>query len=227
MRRAPLRVTERRKRRIKIFVSIFAVLVLVLMFDNSVRPLMKRIAESRARIVSEKAINAAIAEVLSDGGFDYSDLVTVTALPDGEMSSIRTDIVKVNKLKAAVSEKIQEKMSEGEPGELRIPIGSLTGSEFFNGRGPKITLKLNFYGNVFTDLQSEFSDAGINQTRHQIMLSVKTSVFIEMPGYNTSTEVHTNFCIAETVIVGRVPETYTVVNGDDSSDISLMNDYSK
>lgn len=213
------------KRVIKVVAVVISVLVLIMIADNSVRPLMKRIAESKAKIASEKAINDAIAEVLSKGEFDYNDLVTLTALPDGEMSSVSTDIVKVNRLKSEVSNRILERMQNGEPGELKIPLGSLTGSEFLNGRGPKVSLKLSFYGNVFTDLQSQFTGAGINQTRHRIILEVKISVFIEMPGYNTSTEVKTNFCIAETVIVGRVPNSYTVVNGDDSSEISLVNDY--
>ena len=51
------------------------------------------------------------------------------------------------------------------------------------------------------------SDAGINQTRHQILLDVTVAVEILLPGSTLNTEIGAQIPVAETVIVGTVPDT--------------------
>jgi len=69
-------------------------------------------------------------------------------------------------------------------------------------------------GSVVTSVSNVFDSAGINQTRHQIMLNIKSTVSVIIPGYITSVPVETNMCIAESVIVGLVPDTYANVQLD-------------
>ena len=66
-------------------------------------------------------------------------------------------------------------------------------------------------GNVSADFNSSFESAGINQTKHQIYLDVKTSVYSFLPGFRTTTDVETNILVAETVIVGAVPQLVTTL----------------
>lgn len=223
----PLPIRKRRKRdkKIKILFFVIIVIFVVVFIDNQLRPMVKQIAENTANRVSVQAINEAITEVLEAEGIRYEDIVSINNLSDGEISSITTDIVKVNMLKSAVNSKIQEKILDSKYKEIKIPLGTLTGSEILAGRGPKINVKIKLHSNVVTDLESTFSQAGINQTLHQLKLNVSASIFIEIPGYTTSANINTNFQVAETVIVGRVPNSYTSVNGDDSSVVSKVNDY--
>ena len=92
---------------------------------------------------------------------------------------------------------------------LSIPIGTLTGSSLLAGRGPTVKVKMQSVGSTTASFRNTFSSAGINQTRHQILLDVTVSVSILLPGFRTSTKVSNEISVAETVIVGSVPENYT------------------
>ena len=93
--------------------------------------------------------------------------------------------------------------------ELSIPIGTLTGSALLAGRGPRISVRMESVGSSSARFENRFDSAGINQTNHQIALEVDVSVSILLPGFTTATTVSTAVTVAETVIVGSVPETYT------------------
>ena len=72
------------------------------------------------------------------------------------------------------------------------------------------------------------SAAGINQTRHQILLHVDVYTGILLPGFTASTKVSNEIAVAETVIVGGVPQTYTYFSTtedkiEDYADEYIMN----
>ena len=96
-----------------------------------------------------------------------------------------------------------------------LPI-SLSGVQLFSGRGPDLNLKVVPAGYMTSEIENRFDTAGINQTRHQIMLKMDMRVMAIIPGYSVSTDIHTEYCLAETVIVGTVPEAFTqVADGND------------
>ena len=64
-------------------------------------------------------------------------------------------------------------------------------------------------GSTTASFRNTFGSAGINQTRHQILLDVQVNMSILLPGFRTSTKVNNEISVAETVIVGSVPENYT------------------
>lgn len=132
------------------------------------------------------------------------------------MLAVNTDVKKVNLLKSMISDRVQEKFSDTRVQKVKIPLGTLTGTELFTGYGPLIRLKIAMSGSIATDLKSSFSSAGINQTRHQIYLCASTKVFALIPGYPVTTAVETNMVIAETVIVGDVPRVYANVDDKNS-----------
>ena len=88
-------------------------------------------------------------------------------------------------------------------------MGTLTGSTLLAGRGPCVRVRMQAVGSTDASLRNAFSAAGINQTRHQILLSVDVYTSILLPGFTASTKVSNEIAVAETVIVGSVPETYT------------------
>ena len=70
-----------------------------------------------------------------------------------------------------------------------------------------------------TDLISEFTQAGVNQTLHRIYLNVDCSISILTP-FDTVEETITNqVLLAEAVIVGDVPATYYNLNGVTNDDL--------
>ncbi len=196
----------------KLLVILGILLVLVLLIDSQLRPLIKTLIASQARQISTVAINDAITKAIEEEGSDA--LVHVDVGSDGKVNTIQTDIARINRLKALASNKILEKFGENTLREIKIPIGTLLGNDFTRGRGPKIPLLVELRGNVYTEVTSDLSGAGINQTLHRIILKVKTSVYVVIPGYNTSTDLETDFVIAETVIVGEVPDNFVNLSGE-------------
>ena len=126
---------------------------------------------------------------------------------------IKSNIIPVNQITSDVALKIQEELNKVETDDIYIRLGSFTGSKLLAGRGPKVKFKISTIGNVETDLKSEFSSAGINQTLHRVYLEVKCRVVILTP-FDEVEEIITNqVLIAEAVIVGNVPNSYYNLEG--------------
>ena len=134
----------------------------------------------------------------------------------GSINSIESNMLKINRLKARVTQLINEEITAIEANDLRIPLGTVSGVNLLYGRGPSIPVKLSPKGYAAVNLTSRFSSAGINQTLHQITLTVSADISAIIPGYTTSVNVTTEFVVAQTVIVGHVPESYThIILGED------------
>lgn len=189
---------------------LIALLAAVILFASAqMRTLLGSLAATRAantvnRIVSE-AVNAAIDE----GTFDYDKLISFEKDNDGKVTAVKSDMPEFNRLQSQILDIILTKLDEVSTRELSIPIGSLTGSSLLSGRGPCITVRMQSVGSSEARLENSFTAAGINQTRHQIILTVDVSVSILLPGFSTATVVSNTFVVAETIIVGSVPDTYT------------------
>lgn len=151
----------------------------------------------------------AVSDAIQGGETDYSLLVTFEKDAQGRVTALKSNMAAFNRLQASISDDILQRLSEVTTSTLSIPIGTLTGSSLLAGRGPAIKIKMQTVGSATANFRNTFSAAGINQTRHQIMLDVHVSVSILLPGFRTSTKVSNEISVAETVIVGSVPENYT------------------
>lgn len=218
---------KRRRLGLKGKFLLFLVVVVVLFFlvDSQLRPLLESAAQSQATIVSTKAVNDAVTEELAKQGLGYEDLVHVTQTSEGKVTSIESDVVEINLMKSKITSAIQDRLSENDIQSTGIPLGNLLGSNYLVGRGPLIPLKITLAGTVITELQSQFLSAGINQTKHELTLSVKARIYIQMPGYYTTAEITTNFLVAETVIVGEVPDAFTNVVTPSNDLPNIIMDY--
>lgn len=178
---------------------------IIILLDGQLRPIIKSIATNEARIKSVDTINDAVLNELRENKVSYNDLVTVERNQSGEVLAITTNMVQMNELKATVIHSVQEQLGDGHK-DIGVPLGTLLGNDFLHGRGPKVPLRVTLAGNVNADFKSSFESAGINQTKHQIYLNIHTSVYSFIPGFDTTTEVETNIPVAETIIVGEVPQ---------------------
>ena len=121
-----------------------------------------------------------------------------------------------NRLQSAIIDEVLEKLSEVTTKELSVPVGTLLGSPFLSGRGPLIRVRMQSVGSSSAHFENTFTSAGINQTKHQIYLVVDVYVSILLPGFSTTTKLSNTYSVAETVIVGSVPDNYTYFsNGED------------
>lgn len=183
-------------------------LTISILIDHQMRPLVKSIASTQAQIVSTNVISQVVIDEISRLDIDYSDIVDIQKDETGKILAIKTDMKKVNSLKSSITMSVQEKITTMGKRKINIPLGTFSGTEILNGRGPKIPLSVSMSGSVVTDFKSEFLAAGINQTKHRVYLDVSTEVFALIPGYPVNTAVNTSVLIAETIIVGEVPALF-------------------
>ena len=213
----------------RLIFEIIPVLILLSLFfwyiDVRVYPAVESIAEHQARGYAAQVINIAVAHELKTNMLEYGEIITVTHSTSGEITSVQTNMATIGKLQTALAEEIIAQIEMQQNREFEIPIGTLFGNPLLSGRGPALKIKVMPVGSMETKLEHQFVDAGINQTLHRIMLIVQIDIQTILPGKIMTTTTQTGYCIAETVIVGEVPQGYTQINGDDSSVISKINDY--
>lgn len=173
------------------------------------RPIIKSIASSKARMIATETVNEAILQELSENKDDYENIIRIQKNDGGELTVLLSDMEKINKLKSRVGIIIQNKFSGLKEGKIKIPIGTLTGIEIFSGIGPGVPLKISITGNVSTEFESNFKDAGINQTIYQIYLRIQTRMSAVIPGCCCSDNFETGVLISETIILGTVPKVYS------------------
>jgi sporulation protein YunB len=205
-----------RKTGVRLIAVGLALIALVIAADRRVRPMIQKAGEYQSQIAAARIITAAVNEEI--GEYSYTQLVELSRDENGNISSIESNMASINRLKARTTQLINEQMGAIEKSELQIPLGTVSGINMLYGRGPSIPARLNPRGYAAVSLVSRFTAAGINQTLHQITLIVSADITAIIPGYTTSVNVINEFIVAQTVIVGTVPEHYThVIIGDTSA----------
>ena len=196
---------------ISIVLAIILLISLTLQADNRLRILIRNYANSKAKILSNLVINQTVYNYLEERQLEYTDLMKINSAEDGVVTSVEFNTVEITKLKAGIISLIQNNINSRDSITMNIPIGTLTGNQYLNNRGPKIKISMQISSAVYSDIKSKFISAGINQTLHQITLSISTEIYFVMPWYRSSGSYNTEFILAETIIVGRVPDAYTNV----------------
>lgn len=216
---------KRRQRSLKKFLRILALfcvtaLIALIGFDHIVRPVVLDYAENLAEIRATKVINGGVQAVLRKQEFKYSQYIEILRDPGGRINAVTVDTVALNLLVSDMVLTVQNDIADQGTMDMNIPVGNLTGSAYLLGRGPKIPMSLTVSTAVKHSVTSEFSDAGVNQTLHRMVLHINTSAYVTVPFYTSSTTAEIQIPLAETVIVGDVPDAYTVVIEGANSDFS-------
>lgn len=194
-----------------LLLTLALLIVLVIRIDGRLRVLINNYGQSKAAILSNSVINATVYNYLEENDIKYTNLIKINTDETERVTSVEFDTVELTKLKAGVISKIQNNINKQDSVLMNVPLGSLTGNQFLNNKGPSIDIELKLSSAVYSKISSKFTSAGINQTLHQITLTISTNVFLIMPWYRTSGNYQTEYILAETVIVGEVPDAYTNV----------------
>ena len=186
-----------------------SLLALTLTATARMRPLLESLATTRVSNTVNRIIFEAVNEAIQNGDISYERLIALEKDSEGKITAVHSNMAAFNRLQAQILDIILAKIDQVSARELSIPIGTLTGSALLAGRGPRIRVRMESVGSSTARFNNQFESAGINQTKHQIILEVEVSVAILLPGFTTATKVSTAVTVAETVIVGAVPDTYT------------------
>ena len=189
--------------------------------QRQISPVVEKLALSRITYLAGRVINDAINDQIAAGSIQYDDMVLLDKDNDGRISALKTNMMQINKFKAEITNIVIEKINGIPQSELNIPLGNMFSNTFLSGRGPRIPVFLVSVGSAEANFASVFTSAGINQTRHQIIVNVTVSISALLPGRSASTQVMSEVSVAETVIVGTVPGSYTYLEDSNRSGYEL------
>ncbi len=213
------RISRRAVLRLMLMLIAVCILSAAVIAVGQMRPLLESLAKARVSNAVTRIVSEAVYEAISSGEIRYDGLVSFEKDTQGRITAVRSNMAAFNHLQAEILDTVLTRIGQVSARELSIPVGTLTGSALLvgtltgsallAGRGPRITVRMESVGSSEAHFENEFVSAGINQTKHQIILNVDVYVSILLPGVTTSAKVSNSFVVAETVIVGLVPDTYT------------------
>lgn len=206
-----MRIRKKRKRRLALLGAIVLLSLSFLYLQFSVAPLIVELAKARVDNRASYIINEAIETQMQSNDIDYDNIIFLEKDINGNITALKTNINEVNRLKTQILSVIDDLLLDLDVNEIGIPLGSLILPELFSGSGPKLPVKVMSVSASDAEFHNAFSEAGINQTAHRMMMDVTITMTVLTPIGAQSVTVTSAVVVAETVIVGNVPESYVNV----------------
>ena len=190
--------------------SVVIIIVLasfIILADLRLKASILDIAESQAQLKVMELVNQAVTDKIV-AQTDYRDIVYIHKDEKGRIEMLQANTVKLNQIMAQTINEVIRSMSNLESQNVSVPLGQVTGSIFLAGYGPRVKVNIIPAKQVSVDVENKFEQAGINQTRHMVYFKINTMIKIAVPLVNKNINVATTVPLADTIIVGAVPDTY-------------------
>ena len=184
--------------------------------ETNLTEVVLSLAQAQARALAVQALNDTADDIVFSG-VTYDQLMAVTLDDSGQIRLIQANTPEMNRLAARASLTAQQKIAGLEQQSLYVPLGSALGMTIFAGAGPLIEVRILPVGAVNAGFTTEFETAGINQTRHKISLTLTAQVELVIPTGAMEVQVVTQVAVAESIIVGQVPDSYVTVEDANTS----------
>ena len=199
----------RRKIIVKLLVLLFVAAligVVVLSYRKSARQVAMDYAHAEVYSLTATAVNDAVYTVMSE--LCDQQLVTVQQNSVGDVVLLQANSAVIGKIAKETAKIVEGKINSVNHLLVSIPIGTLSGVTFLIGSGPKVKFTVDPIGSVACKIYSQFESAGINQTLHKIYLEITSNVDVVLPNRTSSVTMQTPVLLAESVLVGKIPDTY-------------------
>lgn len=195
-----------------VVVVISALLLSFLVVDLRLKGSAVSIARAQAQVAGVRLINQVVNDRIASQ-VSYNDLVMVHKDDTGRIVLLQPNTIMLNKIMSSTVLEVTKSMGQMQDTTISVPLGQLSGSNLLSGYGPKIKVKVIPAGQVHVDVQDKFEQAGINQTRHLIYFNIEASIQVAVPLIKETVDVNTMIPLAETIVVGDVPQTYVNMAG--------------
>lgn len=207
-RATPKRRRERGSLLLSALVGLSMACLLIHAFNTALRPQLLAFTEAQVRNRLNQLSSQVVSQVMQDQSLTYSELVVLRTGQGGEVSTMSVDSQKLNLLRAQVMEQITEQILALDTTDLGIPLGLLTGIDILSAAGPKLPVRVTSVVSATGLFRNEFTNAGINQTLHRIVLDVTITARLLLPVGITETAITIPVYITEAIVIGQVPQTY-------------------
>lgn len=194
--------------------AVLVLAILAVAFEQNLSQTLLDMAYASAHAIAVETVNRAVEQVIGSG-ITYKELVDINTDAQGRVSMLRTNTMRMNQIATQTAMIAQEELNSIENQTIQVPLGAALGVRFLGGFGPRLSVQIVPIGAINTQFDTEFEAAGINQTRHKIFLTLKTTVSLIVPADSRMVEVVSTVPIAESIIVGEVPESFVDVNNEE------------
>ena len=198
---------------VRLVIFSMILLILLLSLRGKYRYVISDLAKTSVMNTTSDLTNDAIARQIATGNIAYDRIVFFEKDLDGRITALKTNMSEVNRLKTDVLNIINDEILALDSSDIGIPVGSLFLPELFSGKGPAIPVHILSIRNSDANFVSTFSQAGINQTLHRLNMEVSIEVAVLGLGETSSFTMSSEVVVAETIIVGQVPQTYLQTGG--------------
>ncbi len=208
---APNQQTGRLRRAARrIILSLLGLALIFLLLERNLETVILDMASARAEAMAVEYIHEAVRDVMEDT-VTYEDMMNVQTDAQGRVTMLQANAVRMNELATVTALEAQSKLESAESQSIAIPLGAALGVPFLSAMGPRVRVRIVPVSAVSAAFSTEFESAGINQTRHKIYLSLRTTVRLVIPSGARQVSLSSQVLIAESIIVGDVPQSYVQV----------------
>ncbi len=193
-----------------VILGLLALALLMLLLERNLESVILDMASARAEAMAVEYIHEAVRDVMEEA-VTYEDMMTVQTDAQGRVTMLQANAVRMNELATVTALEAQSKLESAESQSIAIPLGAALGVPFLSALGPRIRVHIVPVSAVSAAFSTEFESAGINQTRHKIYLSLRTTVRLVIPSGARQVSLGSQVLIAESIIVGEVPQSYVQV----------------
>ena len=191
------------------FLLLVVTLLILGLFRSRFVPVLCQLAQARVKTTTSSLIERAVSQQIASGNIQYDRIVFFEKDVSGKITALKTNMLEVNRLKSTILEQINEQILALDASEIGVSIGSLLLPEVFAQKGPVIPVRVLALRNSGARFDSHFSQAGINQTLHQLHMVIQVEGTVLVLGQTVSFSVSSDVMVAETVIVGDVPNSFS------------------
>ena len=192
---------------IALVILVIIITLVLLFFNYCVNPVILTISEAKIQSITAQSVNSAVQTIISNNNV-YDDIITISTDNEGNIASFQVNTILVNKMAKEIGKTAQQNLELRSSEGVDIPLGTLTGIPALVGAGPTLYFKVEPIGTISSTFNSEFISAGINQTNHRIYMNIKASVCVVLPTATKNIETNTQVMLCESIIIGKVPDTY-------------------
>ena len=202
-------------RKVLHLLTLFSIIAVIgfLFFRSRYNDAVTELAHTQVKNSTSDLINDAIDRQIQSGNIEYDRIVYFEKDLDGRITALKTNMSEVNRLKTEILNLINDEILAMDTSHMGIPLGSIFLPEILSGMGPSIPLQVLSIRNSDASFRSYFTQAGINQTLQQLTMEVSVDVTVLVLGETASFTVSSQVVVAETIIVGLVPDTFLHTGG--------------
>ncbi len=201
----------KRKHIVRSFFLIFIVVLGFFIFlEINLKPTIIEVAQAKTQLEATRIINEAVYQNISN--VNYQDIMDIHKDNQNRIVLMMPDTVKINQLATKTTLDIESTLNDLRTQGFTVPLGLITGSTLFSNMGPPIKIGIVPTGMINVDINDEFVEAGINQTKHRVYLNVKTRLKVVVPLISSYVDVAVQVPVTESIIIGPVPEWYMKFN---------------